>query len=651
MATGFSATPRKEGTWTKLVIFVSLFFLILESVLQLVLVLFLYGKHQVDSKMTLSLVLAMVSSFMTIPLISLQSLVAWQYNKIGGFGQQKTVLHNICSYVYRLDLMLWLATSVSGLVVAAQQVYCLPEGTDATFWRVGVSCAFHRSTVIVSVVALVTLCTMYCARELCDRPYDVSILGIYKRQRSLRDGSILSGHSWDSDETLKNEILNLCRQHDGKSGEEPWYIDPIANKVNCHPSIRHPAPVRLRPQLRVNTDPGSTYGEITSGTTVSPDDTYPRLSPSGQTVASDFYPISRTSTVVTAHTASESKNLLADFFTPKVPPIPKQYTAYHKRGKSSLSSLKRFFPKSFPLSLPLSSDPQIRALADPNAASDVEKQVVTPSTSQEQPQFKGPEAKTTDAITMTEYSTSTTSEILTKPADKPASNKPDGHNRTMTMNSADAPEVVVAPEPAKVRRSQTECLNTATRSIHHPHHPNHTPGPTSSPAPVPVPANSRRYSTSCRQNASMSPLPIIPSSRSNSRQTMQPAVAQLPAPVRSSSYSFEQSHMPRHTQSQYHPQYYPPQPIPTRWASQHVFDPSRVIPAPRRNDVEIIYPSTRRPRSSTHGGASGPLSCILEASDPRTSMDEPHLNSPRTSRNVLDHNTYRGANRTSMNFY
>ena len=91
---------------------------------------------------------------MTIPLISLQSLVAWQYNKIGGFGQQKTVLHNICSYVYRLDLMLWLATSVSGLVVAAQLVYCLPEGTDATFWRVGVSCAFHRSTVIVSVVAL-----------------------------------------------------------------------------------------------------------------------------------------------------------------------------------------------------------------------------------------------------------------------------------------------------------------------------------------------------------------------------------------------------------------------------------------------------------------------------------------------------------------
>lgn len=61
MASGFSATPRKEGTWTKLVIFVSLYCLILESILEWVLVLFLYGNHYVDSKMTLSLVLSLVS--------------------------------------------------------------------------------------------------------------------------------------------------------------------------------------------------------------------------------------------------------------------------------------------------------------------------------------------------------------------------------------------------------------------------------------------------------------------------------------------------------------------------------------------------------------------------------------------------------------
>ncbi|KAJ5573831.1 uncharacterized protein N7459_008258 [Penicillium hispanicum] len=629
MATGFSPKPRKEGTWTKFVIFVALYCLILESVLECVLVLFLYGNHQVDSKMTLSLVLSLVSSFLSIPLVSLQSLVAWQYNKIGGFGEKKTVLHNVCTYVLRLSLMLWLATSVSGLVVAAQQVYCLPSGTHASFWRVGSSCAFHRASVIVSVVSLVTVCTMYCARELCDRPYDVSILGIYKRRKALCDESIFSGHSWDSDETLKNEILNLCRQHDGKAGEEPWFSDPLANKVHCHPSIRHPAPVRLRPQLRVNTNPGSEYGEITSGTTVSPDDTLPRISPGGHTLASDFYPISRTSTVMTSQTACESRTLLSDLLVPKVPTIPEQYTN-HKRQKSSLSSLRRFLPKSFPLSLPLSSDPQIRALADPNTASDVEKQVVTCVS-------KNASASTAvkEIPAVEEPSTASTSnqapEVGTA-ASQSTSPKPDGHRRTITMNSADAPEVVpsVPAEPAKVRRSQTACLTAPARSIYHPHHP-----------------NPRKYSLSCRQNSAILPLHVEPLRRTPSRRA-----SIIQPPVRSRSYQFDPARIPRHTQSQYHPHWYPP---PRRRASQPIFDPSHAIPPmPRRHDVEVIYPSTRRARSSTHGGPSGPLSCIMEsASTPRASVDETQLASAKSeaSRNVIDQMTYRGANRTSLSFY
>lgn len=64
------------------------------------------------------------------------------------------MLHNICTYVLRLDLILWLVTSVTGLVVAAQQVYCLPAGTDGSYWRVGISCAFHRASVIVSVTSM-----------------------------------------------------------------------------------------------------------------------------------------------------------------------------------------------------------------------------------------------------------------------------------------------------------------------------------------------------------------------------------------------------------------------------------------------------------------------------------------------------------------
>lgn len=61
MTTGFSATPRKEGTWTKLVIFIALYVLTLESILQWVLVLYLYGNAQVDHKITLSVVLSLVA--------------------------------------------------------------------------------------------------------------------------------------------------------------------------------------------------------------------------------------------------------------------------------------------------------------------------------------------------------------------------------------------------------------------------------------------------------------------------------------------------------------------------------------------------------------------------------------------------------------
>jgi hypothetical protein len=478
---------------------------------------------------------------------------------------------------------------------------------------------------------------MYCARELCDRPYDVSLLGIYRRREVNRDGSIISGNSWDSEETLKNEILHLCRQHDGSGTGDFWSLDPIANRVNCHPSIRHPAPVRLRPQLRVNTDPGSTYGEIVSGTTISPEDTIYRISPGSQSLASEFYPISRTSTVLTTQTANELRALLSDAPVPKVPAIPKQY-AGHKRGKSSLSSLRRFLPKSFPLSLPLSSDPQIRALADPNTASDVEKQVVTPNSMprgvSQSPTYEVVTTGTPNASSIT----------LLQTTDSSNQPKPEGgHVRTMTMNSADAPEVVpTEPEsPPKVRRSQTACPMPSARSIHHPHHPNFTPGP---PPP-------RAYSQSSRKSTGLQMHPVP-----------QPQNTTHYPPARSTTYHFDPSHALRHTQSQYHlhqqsqSQYFPQ---PNRRSSQRRFDPRRSMQQPpRRDDVEFIYPSTRRARSSTHGGPSGPLSCILEtASVHRASVDEHCPVSavfselPSNPSNLIDQATYRGANRTSLGIY
>lgn len=56
-----SMPHRKNGSWTKVVIFISLYVLLLESLIEWALVLYLYAYRHVDSKMTPSLILAIVA--------------------------------------------------------------------------------------------------------------------------------------------------------------------------------------------------------------------------------------------------------------------------------------------------------------------------------------------------------------------------------------------------------------------------------------------------------------------------------------------------------------------------------------------------------------------------------------------------------------
>lgn len=52
---------RRGGPWARVVIFISLYIMLLESLTEWVLVIYLYVIQQVDSKMTPSLVLALVA--------------------------------------------------------------------------------------------------------------------------------------------------------------------------------------------------------------------------------------------------------------------------------------------------------------------------------------------------------------------------------------------------------------------------------------------------------------------------------------------------------------------------------------------------------------------------------------------------------------
>ncbi|GKZ19611.1 hypothetical protein AbraCBS73388_004516 [Aspergillus brasiliensis] len=56
-----SKASPKGGVWTKVVIFISLYLMLLDSFIEWAIVLYLYAIRRVDSKMTPSLILALVA--------------------------------------------------------------------------------------------------------------------------------------------------------------------------------------------------------------------------------------------------------------------------------------------------------------------------------------------------------------------------------------------------------------------------------------------------------------------------------------------------------------------------------------------------------------------------------------------------------------
>ncbi|KAE8372527.1 hypothetical protein BDV26DRAFT_297773 [Aspergillus bertholletiae] len=588
----------RGGSWTKVVIFVSLYVLLLESVIEWALVLYLYGNQRVDRKMTPSLILALVASFLTVPLVALHSLLAWQYHKVPGFGCQKIMLRAACTYLLRVTVIIWLAASVAGLVVVSQQGSCLPDTANGSFWNMGVSCALHRTVVIISIISFITACLYFCSRELCDRPYDVSILGIYKAQPSVCDESIFSNSSLESD-TLKDGILYLCPGPSATYGvRDPYWLSSTdhAFEKTTMPNFQYPLPIHQKQPSRPDVSPEPEDSGTLSGST---------LTQQSHPIGANLNSISRTPTSGTSESNSERH------LQPPIAELPSDQedpsASNHKRQKSSLSSLRKYLPKSFPLSLPLSADPQIRALADSNTPQDVEKQtgnvVLNRKCDSPKRRASSPQEKEV---------------VASAPVDSESRRLPNSQAptsaqaRPTSSNSSDAPEVVL-PASLKVHRSNTAHTAPIPRTIHR-HRPSYTIVPPNPLAWHPV-------------NRVASHRASVVGPDNQTRQNLRPRDRQ-----HTRHYQFEQSHVPRYTRSYHQPH--------SRHNYRGRYEPRRVSSQPRRSDIEIHYPSTRRPRSTTCGGlgSTGALDCIRETG---ASVDE--------SRDIVSHsNTYRGAHRTSM---
>ncbi|KAJ0415864.1 hypothetical protein BJY00DRAFT_326705 [Aspergillus carlsbadensis] len=544
-----SMSSRRGDSWTKVVIFVSLYIMLLQSLIEWVVVVYLYAIKHVDFKMSPSLIFALIASFFTVPLVVLHSFLSWQCNRVIGYESQKKVLHTVCTYILRLTILIWLGASVAGLVVVSQQAFCLPEADIHGFWKAGISCALHRAVVIVSVLSFLTVCLYFCSRELCERPYDVSLLGIYK-PLSSREGSIVSESTLNSEKNLKRDIFCVCRNPDITYGRNPYTTSSDNSEaLNFTPSIQQPSPIRPTSFLQFGADPVA-EAEYLSGTTVTPG-----------TLRDQYFPcVSRTPSATTTHTTHQAHSQAL----PELPAGSGTSTKTdHKRDKSSISSLRRFLPKSFPASQPLSADPQIRALAEESTHIDLEKQEVQ-QVSQEptlkeqlsppEPPAKSPQPPPKDGQPCPP--SQSTQEI-------PTPSLP----RSTTTNSADAPEVVT-PAPLKIRRSCT----TATAPLAH---------------------NTNRASGSW-------------ATLLNPTQPRPMRMSTMRIPQRQS--QFDPVYTPRYTQSQRFPSG-------RNRYSRHL----------RRNDTEPYqHSSLRRPRSSTFGNVSivsvpGHLDCIRETG---ASLDE-----------------------------
>ncbi|KAL4951540.1 hypothetical protein BDW69DRAFT_201409 [Aspergillus filifer] len=546
---------KRGGAWARVVIFVSLYVLLLEAIFQWVVVLYLYGNKYVDSKMVPSLIFALVASFLTVPQVVLHSLLAWQYKKVLGYANQKAVLHNVCIYLLRITTVAWLGASVSGLVVISQQAYCLPVASGGSYWQVGVSCTLHRAVVIVSVISFITICLYFCSRELCECPYNVWLLGVYHHKRTRQDGSILSASTLNNGKGSKRDLLCVCSHSDLTYGQVPFIDLRNSEKFGTVPGLHIPA--QVRPTSFQDVSPVSdAEAECLSGTTVASGPRYDVFSSS----------VFRTPSTLTTQSSVPAENEAL----PELPSATFQRPSKHTRNKSSGSSLRRFLPRSLPASLPLSSDPQIRALAEANARVDLERQ------EHKEGEHGSEESKPPALPTVTpppppksEQPSVTTQTIEGTTASLPKSS---------SMSSADAPEVVT-PAPLNIHRS-----NTAQT------------------API-----------SPTANLTLTPWDTL--LRSNPPHPLRMNTMHIPQWPSQSSGRFEQTYTqrPRYTQSQRFPGT-----ANRNRNSRHV----------RRNETEIIRhyqkPGARRPRSSTFGNISvasvpGHLDCIRETG---ASIDE-----------------------------
>ncbi|KAK7555534.1 hypothetical protein IWX50DRAFT_49392 [Phyllosticta citricarpa] len=248
--------PTERRRITLLAITICLHFLFWSSLLPFVTMLALFAAHSMDSTVLPSAILTIISTILSICYLILHSFISRRQHVWTEEYTHARRVSIICDVAYRVAAsvpIFWFLTTIWNIIIAVRQPICLltEPGTSSNqeFWRVGSACAAVRSSVAISLIALIASCTLFAIISKVRRPFEASLFG----SCSFRRKSKISGLE-DGTRVVTQEAPPS--RHDS----EKSFAHSIAASTPgpSFPSTPHTGDVDFRPGLGIYTPPTRT---------------------------------------------------------------------------------------------------------------------------------------------------------------------------------------------------------------------------------------------------------------------------------------------------------------------------------------------------------------------------------------------------------
>ncbi|KAK7516984.1 uncharacterized protein IWZ02DRAFT_492302 [Phyllosticta citriasiana] len=209
-----------------------------------------------DSTVLPSAILTIISTILSICYLILHSFISRRQHAWTEEYTHARRVSIICDVAYRVAAsvpIFWFLTTIWNIIIAVRQPICLltepGTGSNQEFWRVGSACAAVRSSVAISLIALIASCTLFAIITKVRRPFEASLFGSCSFRRKTKISSLEDGTRVVTQEAPPS-------RHDS----EKSFAHSIAASTPgpSFPSTPHTGDVDFRPGLGIYTPPTRT---------------------------------------------------------------------------------------------------------------------------------------------------------------------------------------------------------------------------------------------------------------------------------------------------------------------------------------------------------------------------------------------------------